>query len=124
MLIDSKKFLACAWLIVVMVTALSLDVAAQRKTKKKPVAAPVNELAKLREEFIKATNAYKTSLTKLIAIHEGDVTKAEKRLEESRKLLEEGLIARTQVEENERALAAAKDKVAEARRQITSADEQ
>jgi hypothetical protein len=101
-----------------------LAVSAQRKTKKKPVAAPVTELAKLREEFIKATNDYKGHLAKLVPIYERSVTKAEKDLEQSRQLLAEGLIPRTQVEENERALAAAKDKVTETRRQMTNADEQ
>jgi len=104
---------------------LSVDVSAQRKNKKKKSApAPPTELTRLREEFISATNEYKASLEKLVAIYEGNVTKAEEKLELSKKLLAEGLIARTQVEENERELAAAKDKVAETRRQMTNADAQ
>lgn len=113
-----------AWLIVVVVTALSVDVFAQRKTKKKTPPAPPSELAKLREEFINATKDYKTSLEKLLAIYEGNVKKVEEKLEQSKKLLAEGLIAKAQVEENERALAAAKEKVSETRRQMNSADEQ
>ena len=112
------------WLIVIVITALSIDVSAQRKSKKKPAPAPQNELAKLREEFINATKDYKSSLAKLLAIYEGNVTKTEEKLELSKKLLAEGLIAKTQVEENERAVAEAKQKVAETRRQMTSADEQ
>ena len=112
------------WLIVIVITALSIDVSAQRKSKKKPAPAPQNELAKLREEFINATKDYKSSLGKLLAIYEGNITKAEEKLELSKKLLAEGLIAKTQVEENERAVAEAKQKVAETRRQMTSADEQ
>jgi hypothetical protein len=113
-----------AWLIVIVVTALSVDASAQRKTKKKTAPAPQSELAKLHEEFINATRDYKTSLGKLLAIYEANVTKTEEKLELSRKLLAEGLIAKTQVEENERAVAAAKGKVSETRRQMTSADEQ
>ncbi len=113
-----------AWLIVVIVTALSVDVSAQRKTKKKTPPAPQTELAKLREEFVNATKDYKSSLEKLLAIYEGNVKKAEAKLELSKKLLAEGLIAKTQVEENERAVAAAKQQVSETRRQLTSADEQ
>ncbi|HKG80180.1 MAG TPA: hypothetical protein VKA78_12190 [Pyrinomonadaceae bacterium] len=112
------------WLIVIVITALSIDVSAQRKSKKKPAPAPQNELTKLREEFINATKDYKSSLGKLLAIYEGNITKAEEKLELSKKLLAEGLIAKTQVEENERAVAEAKQKVAETRRQMTSADEQ
>ena len=113
-----------AWLIVIVVTVLSVDVSAQRKTKKKTPPAPQTELAKLREEFVNATKDYKSSLGKLLAIYEGNVTKAEEKLALSKKLLAEGLIPKNQVEENERAVAAAKGKVSETRRQMTSADEQ
>ena len=113
-----------AWLIVIVVTVLSVDVSAQRKTKKKTAPAPQTELAKLREEFVNATKDYKSSLGKLLAIYEGNVTKAEEKLALSKKLLAEGLIPKNQGEENERAVAAAKEKVSETRRQMTSADEQ
>ena len=102
------------------------NVSAQKKTKKKTPAppAPVNELTRLREEFVKATNEYKASLEKLVVFDEANVKRAEDQLEVSKKLLAEGLIAKNKVEENERALAAAKQKVAETRRQMTSADDQ
>jgi hypothetical protein len=116
-----KAGLTCACMILI---ALSLDVAAQRKTAKKSTPQPQNELVRLREEFVKATKEYKASLEKLLAIYEGNVTKAEEKLELSKKLLAEGLIARAQVEENERAVAAAKDTVTQTRRQMTGADEQ
>lgn len=113
------------WLIVVVLTALSVDVSAQRRTRKKtPPPAPQTELAKLREEFVNATKDYKTSLQKLLTIYEGNVTKAEEKVELSKKLLAEGLIARSQLEENERALVIAKEKVSETKRQMTNADEQ
>ena len=110
---------------VVIVTALSIDASAQRRTRKKPAPAPPpTELSKLREEFIKATNEYKTSLGKLLPFYESNVKKAEEKLEVSKKLLAEGLIPRTQVEENERALALAKEKIAETNRQLASAEAQ
>jgi hypothetical protein len=113
-----------AWLLVVL-SLLAIGVSAQRKSKKKPASAqPPSELTKLREEFVKATNDYKASLEKLLAIYEENVKKAENKVELSKKLLAEGLIARTQVEENERALEAEKLKVAETRRQLTNADAQ
>jgi hypothetical protein len=113
-----------AWLLVVL-SLLAIGVSAQRKSKKKPASAqPPSELTKLREEFVKATNDYKASLEKLLAIYEENVKKAENKVELSKKLLAEGLIARTQVEENERALEAEKLKVAETRRQMTNADAQ
>jgi hypothetical protein len=117
-----------AVLILIVLTALSMSVVAQRNTAKKPAKkaqpASQNELARLREEFVKATREYKASLEKLLSIYEGNVSKAEEKLELSKKLLAEGLIAKAQVEENERALATAKETVAQTRRQMNGADEQ
>jgi hypothetical protein len=98
---------------------------AQKRSKKKTRASPpVTELTKLREEFVKATNEYKASLVKLLALYEADVKKVEDKLAVSQKLLAEGLIAKTQVQENEQALAEAKAKVTETRRQMAGADDQ
>ena len=119
------KFIALSVWCVVIVTVLSIDVFAQRKTRKKPAPAPPpSELSKLREEFIKATNEYKASLGKLLPFYESELKRAEEKLELSKKLLAEGLVARTQVEENERTLALAKEKIAETNRQMASAEAQ
>ena len=111
--------------VLVLVALVSFDAPAQRKSKKKPAPAqPQTELTKLREEYIKATSEYKASLGKLLPYYENDVKKAEEKLEQSKKLLAEGLIPKTQLEEYERALAVAKQKLAETNRSMTSADEQ
>jgi len=104
---------------------LCIDVSAQRKTKKKPAPAPPQtELTKLRDEYVRLTNEYKASLGKLLPFYENDVKRAEEKLEQSKKLLAEGLIARTQVEENERALALAKEKINDTNRQLANAESQ
>jgi hypothetical protein len=114
----------CAW-VVVLVSVVSFDVSAQRKSKKKPAPAqPASELTKLRDEYIKATDEYKASLRKLLPFYDNELKKAEDKLEVSKKLLAEGLIPRTQLEEYERAVAVAKQKIAETNRSMTSADEQ
>ena len=112
-------------LVCVMALALCVDVAAQRKSKKKPAPAPAQtELTKLREEYIKATNEYKASLGKLVPYYENEVKRAEEKLEQSKKLFAEGLIPKSQLEENERALAVAKQDLAETNRLLTNADQQ
>ena len=116
-------FCASLWFSVFVL--VSGDVSAQRKTKKKPAPAPPpTELSKLRDEFVRLTNEYKASLGKLLPFYENDVKRAEEKLELSKKLLAEGLIARAQVEENEHALALATQKVAEINRQLSSAEAQ
>lgn len=114
------------WLLTLILLVCAVDVAAQKKTKKKPAAAPaqVTELAKLREQYVQATKDYKASLEKLLTFYEADVKKAEEKLALAQKLLAEGLIAKTQVTDDEHALAAAQAKVTETKRQMSGADDQ
>ena len=112
------------WTCLIVVIAVP-SVSAQRKSKKNPAPpAKVNELTKLRQEFVRLTTDMKAGLEKLVVIYEAEVTKAEAELTKSKKLYDEGLIARAQVEANERALAIAREKVTSTRRQITEADAQ
>ncbi len=99
-------------------------VSAQKKKRAKVAPRPVSELAKLREDFINATREVKSSLETLLAIYENNVKKAEDKLALSKKLYDEGLVARNQIDENERLLAAEKDRAAETRRQMANADTQ
>lgn len=123
-MIGRKRIRLVVWF-VVLLTVTSFDVAAQRKTKKKSAPTPPpSELTKLREEYIDATKEYKASLGKLLPLYENEVKKAEEKLELSNKLFAEGLIPKSQVQENERLLAVAKQKVAETNRSMTGADEQ
>ena len=122
MLANACRFTLSACLIVF--TIVPPSVSAQRKSKTKTAQAPVNELAKLRDEYIKRTNEYKASLEKLIAIYEASVKKAEDRLDQSKKLLDEGLISKVQFEQSELALKGERGKLDDARRQMTEADAQ
>lgn len=104
-------------------------VAQKKRAPGKPKAKiekpkPVDEIAKLREEFITATNEYKASLEKLRASYEKDVLRAEERLVQSKGLFEQGLLSRKELEGAERAAAEAKEKVADVSRRMTTADSQ
>jgi len=96
----------------------------QKKERVKSPPKAVTELAKLREEFINATKEYKINLEKLLARYERNVKSAEDKLEVSKNLYSEGLIAKGQIDEYERALANDRDKVIETRRQLANADAQ
>ena len=122
-MITRKLIPLCAWLLLVA-AASSVDVFAQRKTKKKPATAPKTELAKLREDFVKATNEFKASLAKLLPFQEQKVKRAEEKLDQSRKLFAEGLIPRAQLEENERVLTDAKGELAKTQSDMANADAQ
>lgn len=127
MLVNACRVALSACLIVFTIAPQSVS-AQRRSTKKKPApakrAAPVNELAKLRDEYVKRTDEYKSSLEKLIAIYETNVKKAEEKLGVSKKLLDEGLISKVQFDEYELAVKGERDKLESARRQMTDADAQ
>ena len=110
-------------ILVIGVFALA-PVAAQKKKAKKAEPPPVNELSKLRDEYIKSTKDYKASLERLLAIYEANVVRAEEKVATSRKLLNEGLISKVEFEVSERAVGNEKAKVAETRRQMVNADSQ
>jgi hypothetical protein len=84
----------------------------------------VDALAKLREEFIKATNEYKANLEKLLASYEKNVRNAEDRLIQSRELFAAGLVSKRDVESGERTVAEAKEKVTEVKQRMATADTQ
>lgn len=115
-------------LIVTAVLFACLPATAQTRkstTKAKPVQAkPIDELSRLREEFIKATKEYKGSLEKLLASYEKNVATAETRLTQSRELFAQGLISKNDVAASERTLADANDKVTETKLRMNSADAQ
>jgi hypothetical protein len=96
-----------------------------RPAKSKPAQAkPVDELTRLRDEFIKATNAYKASLEKLVASYEKNVAKAETRLSQTRELFAQGLVSKNDLEASERSLAEANDKVTQTKQRMNGADAQ
>lgn len=125
MTLKSLKHRIWSHSLALVVSLALLSVAtAQAQNRRIRQTQPLNELAQLREEFIEATKEYKTNLARLLAIYEGNVTKAEEKLVQSQKLFAEGLISRNQLTETEGAVAAAKDKVNEAQRQMANADTQ
>jgi hypothetical protein len=105
-----------------------IDGIGQRKASPgKPKIArgkPVSELAKLREEFVKATNDYRVSLEKLRASYAKNVVTAEGRLVQAKELFAQGLISKNDVAAAELALAQARDKVSETTQRIASAETQ
>ena len=105
-----------------LAACLSASVNAQSKQPKQK--KPLNELARLQEEFVNATKDYKASLGQLLATYERDVAKAEAHLTQTRALFEQGLVAKAQLTQSETALAAAKDKVTETSRLMVNADTQ
>jgi len=98
-----------------------------RKAKPKAKSAqakPVDELTRLRNEFIQATKDYQASLEKLLVSYQNNVAQAEKRLSQTKDLFAQGLVSKNEVAVSERTLAEANDKVAETKLRMSNAEAQ
>jgi hypothetical protein len=102
--------------------------------KKKPKGTPAppkpapqetqDDLAKLRDQYVKTTKEYKASLERLLKLYEDSVKKAETKRDSAQKLFADGLMSQREVEETETAVTREKLRVTEVQQQIKTADTQ
>lgn len=78
----------------------------------------------IRNEYVRATEEYKASLRTLLTLYEAEAERAAKRLAELEPLYEQGLIARRALEEQQKAVAAARARVEATKRQISDVEAQ
>ena len=116
--LGSRRLALLSFLALLFVTSAGAQTKSAKQTK------PINELSKLREEFISATKDYKANLAKLLAFHERNLIQTEQKLAQSQKLFAEGLISKNELGVAESAVAVAKDRINETRRQMAGADTQ
>jgi len=107
---------------------------AQARRKRASKAAPAKpsaaderkraaeDLKKLREQLVEATDDYKKSLRELLALQEAEERRRAADLEKVRRLQAEGLVSRLAVEKSEGELASAKARSQEVRTRMTAAD--
>lgn len=115
----------CAAVLAFVLLAASGDSLAQTKKKKAPSKSEptlADRVAKAKAEVAAAANDYKASLEKLLALQENDVKTASETVERRKELLAQAVISKKELEESERALSAAQDKVAYTKRQMAESD--
>ena len=117
-------------LVTIVVCSICVASAAQKKPKAQPpatkpqTAEPQDELAKLRDQYVKATQEYKASLQKLQKLYEDEVKKKQEKRDQAQKLFADGLMSKRDVEQAEVALTSAQLKVSDVQQQIKTADTQ
>ncbi|MGE0884684.1 MAG: hypothetical protein AB7P14_14160 [Blastocatellales bacterium] len=135
-MIESKRTIWLRMATALMAAVLFFSTALAQKPKRKkaqlPPPAPTlsaEELKKLdedasesRENLISASNTYRESLERLLALQKQDEDRLNQSLKKNKKLLELGVIARKQVEESEQLVNEAMTKSAETEKQIASID--
>jgi hypothetical protein len=132
---DKTIWIRLAAALIVSLLSFSTAVAQKPKRKKaEPIPPPaptvtaeeLKELSdaasKSRESLIAASNTYRESLQRLLALQKQDEERATAIVEKNKKLLELGVLARKEVEESEQVLSASKTKSAETEKQLESID--
>ncbi len=110
-------------------TAAAGAPAGAQTAKKKTAAQPQQAAAEVasdpesfKKDYIKAAEQYEASLRELAASYEGGLKKLSEKHETLKGLYTDGLIARREFEESEKALAEAGAKVEDVRREIASVE--
>ncbi|HLF83671.1 MAG TPA: hypothetical protein VI837_05795, partial [Blastocatellia bacterium] len=94
----------------------------KKKTTRKSEPTLADRVAKAKAEVAAAANDYKASLQKLLGLQEDDVKTASETVERRKELLAQAIISKKELEESERVLSAAQDKVANTKRQMAESD--
>lgn len=89
-----------------------------------PAQATKEQVAGLRDEFVRLTGEYKKSLGQLLTFYERDAKQAEDKLGKLKELYTEGLVAKRDVDAGEKTLTDAKTKIVETQKQMQAADAQ
>lgn len=119
------RLIICAAVVVSMFANASDNALAQKRRKTAPKKAEPtlsDRVAKAKADVAAAANEYKESLQKLLALQEDDVKSATQTVEKRKELLAQAIISKREMEESERALSIAQDKVADTKKQIGDAD--
>jgi hypothetical protein len=83
---------------------------------------PANEVTQSPTTLIEATQRYKASSEDLLSVQKNDVLNATAKLDELRKLVAEGLVAKSELEHNEQSLAELRAQLEATQRQIFESD--
>jgi hypothetical protein len=84
--------------------------------------ALVGDLVEAQVRLVERAREYRTSLERLLAVHEADAERAEARERSRRELLERGIVSRREMEESERLSERARGEVEATRRRMAEAD--
>jgi hypothetical protein len=93
-------------------------------SKAKPAEQPENELARLRAQFIEATNELKESIARELELYEKEVVRADERVTKTLELYRAGLVSKRALEGDEAKAQEARAKVAVLHGQLKNADVQ
>jgi multidrug resistance efflux pump len=110
--------------LILTVFSLTSIISAQNTAPRTEQSQIVDEVTKLRDEFVRLTGDYKKSLGDLLPYQEREAQRAAERLDKMQELKREGLIEQRDVDAAEKTLADARAKVADTQQLMKAADSQ
>jgi hypothetical protein len=116
-----KRYLCALVLAFTLVASFDNALAQGKKKKRTPQRSEptlADRVAKAKADLVAAANGYKASLEKLLALQENDVKAASETVNKRKELLAQAIISKKELEESERILSTAQEKVADTKRQI------
>ena len=126
-----KTIPAAAAIALALSSGAAVEARQRSRAKVKPAPSkeaskkePQSELARLRDELVRATKDYKSSLEQLLALYEKDVRRADERVSKTKELYEAGLVSKRELERDEEVAATARAKVKGVEGQLKNADVQ
>ena len=123
LLINRTKFFAVILVLAIVGTGQAQKKATQRKPQSQAKETQqVDSFRQFRDEYIKASEEYKSSLEKLLTLYEEDSKRVSDQQSKLKELYADGLISRQEFESSGANITNADAKVAEVRKQIATAD--
>jgi hypothetical protein len=114
------------WLLAMFTLLMSCSLAnAQNdlaKTENEAIQSSTEASTKASATLMEATQQYKTSSRELLSIRENEVRKGTAKLDELRALVDEGLVAKAELETSEQSLATLRAQLEATQKQITDSD--
>jgi hypothetical protein len=97
--------------------------ASQKKSAKDEKPRPVSQRTQTRNDLIKATDEYKASLGKLVALYENNLQAANQQFEKHKELFAAGIISKRELEASQTKLAEIQKSISESKKQMAEAND-
>ena len=108
-------------IIVLMLAAVGLSAVADARAQSSTAASTI-EPTQPRASLIEALGEFKTGSENLLRLQEAEITKATEKLEQLRRLVAEGLVAKNELQQSEEALSTIQKRLETTRQQIADSD--
>lgn len=120
---SAKTFIIITFVLTILVSTGNADVkkVSRGKSAKDEKPRPADKRTTVRNDLMKATDEYKASLEKLIALYENNLKTTNEQFEKHKELFAAGIISQRQLDESQMKLAEIQKNISESKKQMGEA---